>query len=218
MQTTILETIETDLALTPEEILAKNGKSYITFEEFIALGETEPRYEWVDGELEEPASCSYFHEDLFLFLAMILRGYVKKHKLGVIIGSDFAMRVTTIRRGREPDLIFVAEARRHLFSKTYLDGAPDLAIEIISNESQFRDRVTKFNEYEIAGIREYWLISPEEKQAEFYRLNENGKYETVEIGENGVFNSEVITDFWLKVDWLWALPDELDILRELKVI
>ncbi|MEJ7756097.1 MAG: Uma2 family endonuclease [Nocardioidaceae bacterium] len=56
------------------------------------------------------------------------------------------------------------------FQKTYLDGAADLAIEIISPESIGRDRGEKFVEYEAAGIREYWLIDPERRQAEFYRL------------------------------------------------
>lgn len=192
-------------------------EKYVTFDEYLALGESEPRYEWEDGRLIEMASASYFHEQEFGFLLTVLKLYVKKHKLGVVIGSDFAMRLERIRRGREPDLIFVSEARRDLIKKTFLDGAADVAVEIVSPESQLRDRETKFGEYEAAGIKEYWLIDPEHLQAEFYRLDENGCYELMPV-ENGVFRSDVITGFWLRVKWLWELPDELDVLRELQVI
>jgi Uma2 family endonuclease len=51
-----------------------------------------------------------------------------------------------------------------------------LIVEIISPESSGRDRGEKFYEYEMAGVREYWLIDPQREQVEFYELNAEGRY------------------------------------------
>ncbi len=128
------------------------------------------------------------------------------------------MKLAAQRRGREPDILFVGNDRRHLFKKTYLDGAADLAVEIVSPESIGRDRGEKFVEYEAAGIREYWLIDPERRQAEFYRLNSDGFYQLISTPD-GIFRSEVLPDFFLRVEWFWqeTLPT-LRALKELNLI
>ena len=51
---------------------------------------------------------------------------------------------------------------------TYLDGPADVVVEIISPESRLRDRGEKFAEYEMGGVREYWLIDSERHEADWY--------------------------------------------------
>jgi Uma2 family endonuclease len=125
-----------------------------------------------------------------------------------------------VARGREPDLLFISSERLHLLRHTFLDGAADVAIEIVSPESIGRDRGDKFVEYERAGVREYWLIDPDRRSAEFYELGDDSRYHTAATGEDGIYRSKVITGFWLRVDWLWQtpLPQAIEILRELKVV
>ena len=144
--------------------------------------------------------------------------YVESKDLGIVLSSPFAMKLDAQQRGREPDILFVIKDRLHLFKKTYLDGAADLAVEIISPESIGRDRGEKFVEYEAAKIREYWLIDPERKQAEFYRLNSDGFYQLISTPE-GVFKSEVLPEFFLHVKWLWqeSLPT-ITALKKLNLI
>jgi Uma2 family endonuclease len=187
----------------------------VTFEEYLAMGDEAG--EWIDGEVIQMAASSYFHEELFGFLFNVLRSYTQKHSLGKVLGSRFAMRLELLRRGREPDILFVATENIAKIKPTFLDGGADVAVEIVSPESFGRDRGEKFLEYEAAGIKEYWLIDYERKQAEFYRLDANGRYQLSPI-ENGIYQSEIVRDFWLKVEWLWTLPNELEVLKELKVI
>jgi Uma2 family endonuclease len=52
-----------------------------------------------------------------------------------------------------------------------------------------RDRGDKFVEYEAAGVREYWLIDPDRKQAEFYQLAETGRYQLAALDGEGRFYS-----------------------------
>lgn len=211
MQTTLEQAEQ-----TPPQTFARNDFSpRVTFEEYLKFDGND--VEWVDGEIIEMAASSYFHEELFGFLFNVLRGYTQKHNLGKVLGSRFAMRLERLRRGREPDILFVKTENLSKIKPTFLDGGADMAVEIVSPESFGRDRGEKFLEYEAAGIEEYWLIDYERKQAEFYRLDANGRYQLSPI-ENGIFRSETVKDFWLKVEWLWALPNELEILKELKVI
>jgi len=186
----------------------------VTFEEFTRMEER--NIEWIDGRIVKYMSCSFSHEELFAFLLGVLRMYVAKHNLGKVLGSRFAMR-TKMSRGREPDLIFVANENLDKIKPTFLDGGADLVIEIVSPDSVERDKFEKFWEYEEVKIREYWLIDYESKISEFYCLDEAGRYQLAEITD-GIYHSKIIKDFWLKTDWLWNLPSEFDVLKELKVI
>ncbi len=203
----------------------------MTFEEFINWAvKQEFSYEWVDGMVvpkfsrtgteEEGVSMAAApgsHGELLWLLGAILRIWVRRHHLGWVMGPEFAMKLDAQRRGREPDLLFVTADRMNLIRDNYLDGAADMAVEIISPESIGRDRGEKFVEYEAAGVREYWLLDPIRQQAEFYRLGDDGHYRLVSTEPDGIFRSQIIAGFWLRVEWLWNLPDEFEVLQELGI-
>ena len=118
--------------------------------------------------------------------------------------------------GRAPDILFVAKRNLHRIKENHLKGPADLVIEIISEGTRGLDRSDKYYEYEKGGIREYWLIDPLRKQAEFYRLDRGGVYRLVNVGDDGVFRSEVLKGLWMKPEWFWRkpLPTVLHIQRE----
>lgn len=125
-----------------------------------------------------------------------------------------------ISTGREPDLLLVTREHRDRLHPTCLDGPADLAIEIVSPESVSRDRGEKFVEYEQAGVREYWLIDPDRRQAEFYRVGEDGRYQLALGGAEGTYASAVLAGFELPLPWLWRepLPSVEDALRHLGLL
>jgi Uma2 family endonuclease len=192
----------------------------MTYEEFLAWCDEDTHAEWVDGEVQMVSPVSYEHADLASFLDTILRFLVEAHDAGIVLTAPFQMRLRDVRRGREPDLIFVAKEHLDRLTRTYLDGPADIAVEIVSPESFARDRGDKFVEYETAGVREYWLIDPQRKQAEFYGLGADGRYHPLLIGGDGVFRSQVLDGFWLRVEWLWQepLPKVAGVLKELNLI
>jgi len=126
------------------------------------------------------------------------------------------MKLEVRPSGREPDILFIARENLGRLKLNYLDGPANLAVEIISPESQSRDRGEKYYEYEEAGVEEYWLLDPTRKRAEFYRLGDNGIYARIVVADDGIFRSEVLKDLWLKVDWLWQepLPPLMSVLKE----
>ena len=126
------------------------------------------------------------------------------------------MKLDTRPSGREPDLIFISKEHVDRLKRTYFEGPADLVVEILSPESQSRDRGDKFYEYEEAGIPEYWILDQSRRRAEFYQLEGEGTYKLIEPDENGIYQSRVLEGLWLKVDWLWQdpLPTLMSVLKE----
>jgi len=192
----------------------KDVEEYISYEDFLALCDEDTLAEWVNGKIEWYSSASDVHQDLAGWLNSVLRIYVEANKLGIIRSAPFQMKTGPDLPGREPDIIFLRDENRDKLKKRYLDGPADLVIEIISEESLLRDRGEKFAEYEIGGVKEYWILDPETKRADFFILKE-GRYERRVEDTHGIYHSEIIEGLWLKVAWLWSLPPVLDVLREL---
>jgi Uma2 family endonuclease len=101
-------------------------------------------------------------------------------------------------------LSFVASGNLNRLSDDRLSGPADLIIEVVSRDSVRRDRVDKFDEYETAGVKEYWILDnrPKRKRALFYRLDESGQFQSVAV-EDGIYRSAVLPGFWLRLEWLW---------------
>ena len=188
---------------------------YMTYEEFLEWADEDTLAEWVDGVVVMTSPASLRHQEIMDFLKELLSTYAKVHKLGKVVGPPFQMKLG--RSGREPDLLFVTNEHLGRLKKTYLDGPADLVVEIVSPESQERDRNDKFREYSEAGIPEYWLIDPAMGQAIFYQLDASGHYHAAPLDADGIYRSQIISGFWLRVDWLRQdpLPDTTDALLEI---
>jgi Uma2 family endonuclease len=74
----------------------------------------------------------------------------------------------------QPDLLFVSAARAEI-CRDFVDGAPDLVIEVLSSAHPERDRIVKRDLYERDGVPEYWLVDRADRSIEVLRL-EGGTY------------------------------------------
>jgi Uma2 family endonuclease len=192
----------------------------MTYEEFLRWADEDTRAEWVDGEVVTMSPASSKHQVLLKWLVQILDNFVVAKGSGLLLFAPFQMKTGAHLAGREPDLLFVATPNLSRLKDTHLEGPADLVVEIISPESFSRDRGEKFREYEEGGVREYWLIDPGRRQAEFYVLGEDGLYATVFAGREGTYRSAVLDGLWLQAEWLWQepMPPLLDILRKWELI
>jgi len=202
------------MALQQSEQKVAPPKQKMSWQEFLEWVDEDVWAEWVNGEVVVMSPASDRHQDIVGFLSALMRFWAEAKDLGVVRTEPFLVKLPEPLPARSPDIIFVAKENLHRLTANYLDGAPDIAVEIISPESRGRDRGEKFYEYEQAGVREYWLIDPDRRQAEFYRLGEDGVFRFVAV-EGGVFRSEVLGGFWLEVEWLWRepLPSLMEVLK-----
>jgi Uma2 family endonuclease len=188
----------------------------MTYEEFLDWYDESRHAEWVDGEVILMGPVSKRHQLLVSFLGALIQLWTEDRKLGLSLIAPFQMKLSLRPSGREPDVLFIASERLRLLQNNYLDGGADLAIEVISPDSRTRDRRDKYQEYEQAGVREYWIIDPIRQQAQFYRLNSAGAFCQIAVGDDGIYHSDVLEGLWLEVDWLWQepLPPLMSVLRE----
>jgi len=191
------------------------GRLRMSYEQFLAWSDDDTHAEWAEGEVIVFMPPKDRHQDIVQFLVALLSNYVSFYGLGKVRSAPFEMRLE--RSAREPDILFVSRSNLHRLTAERLQGAADLVVEVVSEESQHRDRVQKFNEYQSAGVREYWLIDTRlEVEPEFYLLDAGGRFERVQL-EDGVFRSRVLSGFWLRAEWVMAseLPQPLDVFAEI---
>ena len=188
----------------------------MTYEQFLEWDFENPHVEWVNGEVIEMVPVGDEHQDLGGWLIMLLRHFADEHELGVVRYEPFNMKTGPDLPGRSPDILFLSNKNRGRLKKSHLKGPADLAVEIISPGSRGTDRGEKYYEYEKGGVKEYWLLDPERKRAEFYRLGRDKQYQLIEVASDRVFRSGVMKGLWLKVSWLWQrpLPKGTTILKE----
>ncbi len=190
-----------------------------SYADYLALPGDARLIEWKEGEIIEYMPPSNQHQDIVSYLTALLRSYVQLLGLGIVRVAPFEVKLWPNGPSREPDVLFVAEARQAQLTGKQFQGGPDLVVEVISTSSTRADRVEKFIEYEQAGVREYWLIDPRrgKEQVDFYQRGSDGRFASMPLDDKGQYHSAVLTGFridprLLKTD---ALPNPQLILAEL---
>ncbi len=179
---------------------------HMTYEEFLHWADEDTLAEWVDGKVEFMSPASSRHQQVSRFLFRVLTQWAEDHDAGEVLDAPFQMKLAELKRGREPDILYVAKANLSRLKPTYLDGPADLAVEIISPESILRDRGTKYAEYEAGGVREYWIVDLDTPRADFFLLGDDGRYERQRPNAEGIYSSHVLPGFWINAGWLWQEP------------
>jgi Uma2 family endonuclease len=195
----------------------------MTFEEYRAWAVAHPHSEWVEGEVIEFMSVKLRHGFVVGFLFELFRRYLRYLQLGVVAGDPVAILVRAgngePRLTRQPDLFVVLTEHLDRFRDEWLEGPADLAIEVVSDDSERRDRRIKLAEYAEVGVPEYWLVEGRagRQGTELYVRNAAGEYERVLPDSDGRLHSTVLSGFWLTEEWLAAdpLPDVDDVLEEI---
>jgi len=175
----------------------------ISYEEFLETTDGE-HAEWVDGRTVPMPPVSDAHQSLKGYVDHIIRTYVEAFDLGEVRDEPFQMKTGPGLPGRSPDVFFVAKKNLKRLKRMYFDGPADVVVEVTSPGTRSIDRGDKYYEYERGGVREYWLLDPERKLAEFYVLDRNRIYRPATFEDGGIFHSTVLKGFWIEVGWLWS--------------
>ena len=145
---------------------------FYTYEEWLNL-DIDNRTELIDGQIYMMADPSSRHQEIlteiFGQLWTFLRG-----KPCQVYTSPFGVRLYKHKNtAYEPDIVVLCDPskRRH----RGCEGAPDMIVEILSPSTEKTDRIIKYKEYMRAGVKEYWIIHPDDNYVMANRLIE-GRY------------------------------------------
>lgn len=167
----------TTLLQNPTENLAENqietptDKKIWTDAEFMALNRDGHRYEIVNGELIDMGNSGAKHGYIAVILSAALFNCVSTQKLGAMFDSSTAFKMKSGNK-RSPDISFMAKERLQGLDDLpdgFLEGAPDLAVEILSPSNTVEEIDQKLVEYFDNGSRLVWVIHPRQKYVLVYR-------------------------------------------------
>jgi Uma2 family endonuclease len=187
----------------------------LNFEDFCIIVPDGQKADLINGVIYMASPDNLYAARLFGLLFKLMGDFAEMHDLGEVLGPRVAFRLGD-RGGPEPDVAFVHKDRRQLIHGGYVDGPPDLAVEIISPESVERDYVAKRHQYHEAGVLEYWIIDEENHRITLLQLDARGRYREVRPRE-GKYISRVLPGFFLRPEWLWQdpLPPKAVLLKEI---
>lgn len=159
-------------------------KARYTFADCLTWEEDE-RIEIIDGEAVMMAPPSRVHQEISGEIFRQLANYLEGKKCRVY-AAPFAVRLFE-RDGEapedvdtmvEPDISVVCD--RDKLDKHGCKGAPDMIIEILSPSTRRHDRLVKLGLYQRAGVREYWIVNPDEQTIQVFTLDDSGSLRLAE--------------------------------------
>jgi Uma2 family endonuclease len=179
------------------------GKIILTYDDYCLLPNDRNRYEVLDGELSVTPAPAIRHQTVLGNLYRFLANYIVANQLGnlFIAPTDLILAPATVV---QPDLIFIANDRRHIVTERAIEGPPTLVIEILSPTTHRTDRVTKAQLYAKHNVSNYWLIDPDQRTLEAYELVIDHYDMTASARDVEVFAPSLFPGLSIQLSDVWA--------------
>ena len=129
----------------------------LTARDYFDLPPSDARYELIDGELVMSPTPVPEHQIFLYYLTKVVEAYITDNGLGrvIIAPQDVVLADDVVV---QPDMMFISNARLGIIRwGRYVQGPPDLVVEVLSPSTARHDRLVKREIYARYGVREYWL-------------------------------------------------------------
>lgn len=166
----------------------------LSLDEFLALDETDGKWELDDGVLYITMSSGTRDHQFLIF-------QFSRHIADYVDGFDeppahFYHEMTTIlsrelQRAPEPDIVIVLEGRPGVLDGRWVEGSPDIVVEILST-GRSRDLVRKRRIYAEAGVPEYWPIDPDNDTVTVLELRDGEYIERAVLGADDTLTTPLL--------------------------
>ena len=176
-----------------------------TYEHWLQFPNDGWKYEIIDGVLYMSPPPTINHQDVSGELFTRMRIFARDNKLGTILAAPCGVHLPTQPVPVEPDILFVRRERRHIIEERYIEGAPDLVVEVLSRSNADYDRTTKYRQYELAGVTEYWIVNYWDQTVAIYTMVSDRDQLTHTYQRGETATSQVLTGFQIAVADLFDL-------------
>lgn len=176
-----------------------------TYEDWLQLPPDGWKYEIIDGVLYMSPPPLISHQDVSMRLSGGMHFYARNHKLGKVLTAPCGVRLPGQKVPVEPDILFVQQERLAIIEERYIEGAPDLIVEILSPSNMNYDLETKFKLYQLAGVVEYWLVNTWDKLVTIYNLVDGAYKLAGNYGVDDTAASTVLNGFSIAVTTLFDM-------------
>jgi Uma2 family endonuclease len=165
-----------------------------TYEDYLAFPEEGPlRYEVIDGELYTTPAPTPRHQRIIGKLFRITDVFLMQNPLGeMFLAPIDVIFAHSPLQYMEPDLVYVSNERSAIVTEQNIQGAPDLVVEVLSRTTSLRDRREKRSLYERFGVPEYWIVDPETKTVQIFRLVEGHFMAPLDLCKTDILESPLL--------------------------
>lgn len=200
-----METRAPALERTPD---AEQFVPYLTWEEYLCIEAPEGlRFEFESGRLIVSPSGSTEHDFLITVLLGVFEAYeVATANRYCAASAPHSFFMPPEERDYLPDVGIITDARRDRPLPQRTEGAPNIAVEVLSPSTARRDRGIKADKYYEQGTAEYWLFDPEARTAEFRRRGAAGWVPADAPAPR--YESPLLPGFALDLAAVWARLDQ----------
>ncbi len=161
--------------------------------DFLALGETDGKWELDDGVLYIVSSASKDHQFLIRWFCRYIEDCLRAsypptgevhHEMTTILSRE-------LERAPEPDIVVVLAGRADVGGAVHVEGVPDIVVEILSSD-RGHDLVRKREMYSESGVREYWIIDPRNDTITMLELHGSQYAERARLGAGDVLTTPLL--------------------------
>lgn len=173
----------------------------MTGEELFALGDIGP-CEMIAGRIVPMTPAGGEHGRIELSIGAEILAFIRKHKLGIAgtgeVGIYTRRNPDTVRGA---DVYYISHERHaQKQSRSFLDVAPELVVEVLSPDDRWLDVMEKLREYFDIGVRLVWLVNPKLRRVYAYRSTSDVR----EFGaEDDLPGDDVLPGFAVRVATLF---------------
>lgn len=189
-----MSTVRAEVAIPPKEIY--------TYADYALLPEGAP-YQLIGGKLVMTPAPTTFHQVVSMRLENAMVNFVRQHHLGLVLYAPVDVYLEETET-YQPDIIFMARERLAIVERNRINGAPDLVVEILSPSTAYYDLKKKARTYAAHGVREYWIVDPEEKNIEVYTGREGQFILRQHVDQVGEVSSTVLQGFAVEAAEIFA--------------
>jgi len=171
------------------------------------------KMEFIEGEVIMHSPAKAKHVRVKSNILRLMQNFVIHHHLGEVF-DEKALCVFP-RNDYEPDIVFFSPDKAVTVGPdTMKFPVPDLAVEVLSESTEKRDRGVKFEDYEAHGVSEYWIVDAEEEIIEQY-LIKNGRFDLQLKSGSGDISSSVIKGFTVPIRAFFDAQVSLEVMKGL---
>jgi len=150
----------------------KTKRDLLTYEDYLTFPDQDGiRKEIIEGELFISPAPAMKHQSISKKIFKMLDDFITKHNLGEVWYAPCDVIFSNINV-MQPDILFILNENHEILTALNIKGAPDLIVEILSPSTVENDRIYKKLVYEKFGVKEYWIVDPQEEMIEVWSLED----------------------------------------------
>ncbi len=174
----------------------QNPKVKLGYEEYCLFPDDGKRHEIINGLHYMNPAPTPNHQSISKWLQHFLFVNIELKGLGKVFDAPIDVQLGD-HDVVQPDLIVILNKSKAKITRTRVQGPPDLVVEILSTSTAKNDLTLKRRLYEQSGIREYWIVDPDERSVDVLGL-EDGIYQAA-VSATSTLNLAILPDVSISI-------------------